>query len=119
MRLTALDELSERRAPDRVLGLAPDDYPPQYRRWRKQRAAHPYLALPGGESLADFTERADRACRTVDQLACDASGLLVAVSHRVLIGAVVALHEGVTEPDAVFTAASAFPLEPAALWPVR
>lgn len=133
----ALDDLAEWRAPDCVAGLTPDQYPPAYQQWRAQRTDQPDLALPGGESLTAFTARATRARQIVDDIASglahdlaravdgdaapdaapDGAGtVLVAVCHRVLIGAVAALHRGICDPGAVFTAATAFRLAPARWW---
>jgi broad specificity phosphatase PhoE len=112
----AADDLAEWRAPDCVLGLGPENYPPPYRHWRALRIRQPELALPGGESVAEFARRADRARRDVRRLVEDIGGPLVVVSHRVLIGAVAALDAGMIEPGAVFTAATACALAPAGVW---
>lgn len=114
-----LTDLAEWRAPDCVLGLAPDNYPPQYQRWRVLRAQQPETALPAGESLAAFTRRGDRVRCEIHQLAYETGGPLVVVSHRLLIGAVAALDTGILDPGAVFAAASAFTLAPAGVWRQR
>jgi probable phosphoglycerate mutase len=105
----------EWRAPDCVLGRAPGQYPPDYIAWREQRACNPDSALPGGESLRGFAERALEATTTAHDLATEHGPVLI-VSHRLLIGAVTGLHCGYRHPADVFNYASDFRLAPAHLW---
>jgi broad specificity phosphatase PhoE len=106
---------TEWRAPHAVLGLTPSQYPPDYLVWREQRTRNPDSALPGGESLRAFAERATLAASTARDLVAE-NGPMLIVSHRLLIGAVAALHDGVQHPAEVFRYASDFPLKPARLW---
>lgn len=115
---TTADPLSifeEWRAPDCVLGLAPVDYPRDYRMWRAVRARYPSSALPGGESLQAFATRAATANATAQALANEHGRVLV-VSHRVLIGAVAATVTGIRDPAEIFAYATGFELEPAGIW---
>jgi len=105
---------AEWRAPDCVLGITPDDYPPEYRRWRAARLYDPDSALPDGESLTAFHDRATHASSAHQRFA--AAGVTLIVSHRVLIGAVAAISTGVHGPADVFRQACAFPLDPAQVW---
>ncbi|MGH3570569.1 MAG: histidine phosphatase family protein [Pseudonocardiaceae bacterium] len=105
---------AEWRAPHCVLGLAPSQYPPDYITWRQQRADNPDSALPGGESLRAFTERALEAATIAGDLATEHGPVLI-VSHRLLIGAVVALHHGYRHNADIFSYASDFRLAPAQL----
>lgn len=110
-------EIVEWRAPDCVLGVAPEEYPPQYRHWRENREQRPRSALPGGESLSQFNERAARAAQVVRGYAERfGPGPVIAVSHKLLIGAIAAHHTGIHEPGAVFTHATSFALAPASVW---
>jgi len=106
---------AEWRAPDCVLGRAPNQYPPDYIAWREQRARNPDSALPGGESLRAFAERAHEAVTTAHDLAAEHGPVLI-VSHRLLIGAVAGLHRGYRHPADIFNFASDFRLAPAHLW---
>ncbi|MGL5864543.1 MAG: histidine phosphatase family protein [Dermatophilaceae bacterium] len=106
---------AEWRAPHCVLGLAPNRYPPEYITWRQQRADNPDSALPGGESLRTFAERALEAATIADDLTTEHGSVLI-VSHRLLIGAVAALHHGYLHPADIFGYASNFRLPPAQLW---
>lgn len=106
---------AEWRAPHAVLGLAPGQYPSDYVAWREQRTQNPGSALPGGESLRAFAERAVLAAATAHDLAAEHGPLLI-VSHRLLIGAVAALHHGVHQPVEIFGYASDFSIMPAQLW---
>ncbi|MGH3623272.1 MAG: histidine phosphatase family protein, partial [Sciscionella sp.] len=110
-----ISEFAEWRAPHYVLGLAPSQYPPDYITWRQQRADIPDSALPGGESLRGFTERALEAATIAGDLATEHDPVLI-VSHRLLIGAVAALHLGYRHPADIFGYASDFRLAPAQLW---
>lgn len=112
--LRAHSVLDEWRAPTCVLGRAPAQYPDAYEDWRLRRGQHPDEALPGGESLTAFRDRALEALDTAERLAHD-HGQLVVVSHRLLIGAVTALCSGTHDAAEVFEAARTFTLEPAAL----
>jgi broad specificity phosphatase PhoE len=116
---TALAEpdpaFAEWHAPHCVLGLGAADYPPEYRTWKAVRASHPDSALPGGESLAAFAERARVAAVRARELA-DHYGQVLVVSHRLLIGAVAAVEETAHEPAELFTAACTFELAPAQTW---
>ncbi|MGH3864108.1 histidine phosphatase family protein [Actinokineospora sp.] len=107
--------LAEWQAPHSVLGLAPNQYPPDYITWRKQRAHNPDSALPGGESLRAFADRAQEAENIAHSLAAEHGQVLI-VSHRLLIGAVAALHHGYSHSVDVFGYASDFRLAPAHLW---
>lgn len=110
-------EIVEWRAPACVLGVTPEEYPPQYQHWRENRAQRPHSALPGGESLSQFNDRAARAAQVVRGYAERfGPGAVIAVSHKLLIGAVAAHHTGIVEPSAVFTHASSFALAPASVW---
>jgi probable phosphoglycerate mutase len=101
-------------APACVLGLAPAQYPEDYKNWRRNRAQNPDAALPRGESLTAFRDRAINAIQSAERLQ-RTHGCLVIVSHRLLIGAVTALRSGTRDAAGVFEAASAFTLNPAAL----
>lgn len=103
------------RAPHCVLGRTPAQYPPNYRAWRDRRCHDLDSALPGGESLHVFTQRATEAAATASDLATKHGSVLV-VSHRLLIGAIAAIHTGHQEPVDVFSFARDFSLAPAALW---
>lgn len=106
---------AEWRAPDCVLGRSSHQYPPEYVAWREQRARNPDSALPGGESLRVFAERALEATTTAHDLAAEHGPVLI-VSHRLLIGAVAGLHRGYRHPADIFNYASDFRLAPAHLW---
>jgi probable phosphoglycerate mutase len=106
---------AEWRAPHCVLGLSPSEYPPDYVSWRLQRADNPDSALPGGESLLAFTERALEAAVIAGDLVMEHGPVLI-VSHRLLIGTVAALHDGYRDPASTFGYASDFSLAPAQLW---
>ncbi|RJQ66251.1 histidine phosphatase family protein [Pseudonocardiaceae bacterium YIM PH 21723] len=108
--------LREWQAPTCVLGLAPTQYPAQYRRWRSIRDTEPDTALPGGESLTAFVWRARAAAEAVENLAVTRGQSVLAVGHTLLIGAIGAIADGVTDPEAVFAAATCFTLTPAGLW---
>jgi len=101
-------------APACVLGLAPAQYPDAYKDWKRHRAQNPDDALPGGESLTAFRDRAIDAIQSAECLE-RTHGRLVVVSHRLLIGAVTALCSGTHDAAEVFDAARAFILKPAAL----
>jgi broad specificity phosphatase PhoE len=105
---------NEWRAPACVLGRTPAQYPDAYKEWRRHRARNPDDALPGGESLTAFRDRALDALQTAEHLA-RAHSRLVVVSHRLLIGAIAALRSGTYDAAEVFEAARAFTLRPAAL----
>ncbi|WP_298331073.1 histidine phosphatase family protein [Haloactinopolyspora sp.] len=105
----------EWRAPRCVLGLTASQYPPEYLAWRGQRAANPDSALPGGESLHAFAERAREAAAIADHLATE-HGTVLIVSHRLLIGAVAAHHHGHRRPADVFRRATDFQLAPGRPW---
>ncbi|MGH3466584.1 MAG: histidine phosphatase family protein [Thermocrispum sp.] len=108
-------EFAEWRAPYCVLGLTTTKYPPEYVIWREQRTHDPDSALPGGESLRVFTERAHEAAAVARDLATEHGPALV-VSHRLLIGAIAALHRGHRRPTDIFGFASNFRLAPSRLW---
>lgn len=110
-----ISAFAEWHAPHCVLGLAPDQYPPDYVAWRQQRAQHPDSALPGGESLRAFADRALQAASTAHDLTAEHSPLLI-VSHRLLIGAIAALHHGCRRPADIFSHATDFRLAAAHLW---
>lgn len=105
----------EWRAPDCVLGLASERYPDPYVRWRQQRDLRPNSALPGGESIREFAERAAEAAGLAQELAIE-HGAIVIVSHRLLIGAVAGLNQGIRNPAHLFRFATEFPLAPAGRW---
>lgn len=106
---------TEWRAPDCVLGLSAKSYPAVYRAWRERRAHRIDTALPGGESLRTFAARARDAHALTDDLAAH-YGRVLLVSHRVLIGAVAALHHERHQPAELFEHAVRFPLAPGHLW---
>jgi probable phosphoglycerate mutase len=110
-----ISAFAEWRAPHCVLGLAPNQYPADYIAWRNQRAHNPDSALPGGESLRAFGERALEAATIAHDLATQHGPVLI-VSHRLLIGAVAALANGYRRPADIFGHASDFRLAPAHLW---
>ncbi|MGW5052354.1 histidine phosphatase family protein [Actinokineospora sp. NPDC004072] len=110
-----ISAFAEWRAPHCVLGLASNQYPPDYITWRQQRADNPDSALPGGESLRAFAERALEAATIAGDLVTEYGPVLI-VSHRLLIGAVAALHLGYRHPADIFGCASDFRLAPAQLW---
>lgn len=115
--VTDVEELVEWRAPTCVLGVAPADYPPEYRHWRAHRENQPHTALPGGESLVGFSERAEHARCVAHRYAEEfGPGPVIAVSHQLLIGAVAAHRGGVHQPADVFAAATQFRLAPATVW---
>lgn len=109
---------AEWRAPHCVLGRTPADYPPEYLTWRTHRDHHPGSALPGGESVRAFADRAAEADAVATVLAAKHGSVLI-VSHRLLIGAVAAVHAGHRDPAIVFRHASDFCLPPAHLWAPR
>ncbi|CAM2815348.1 Fructose-2,6-bisphosphatase [Saccharomonospora xinjiangensis] len=98
-----------------MLGLTPNQYPPDYITWRQQRADNPDSALPGGESLRAFAERALEVSTIAGDLATEHGPVLI-VSHRLLIGAVAALHLGYRHAADIFSYATDFRLAPAQLW---
>jgi probable phosphoglycerate mutase len=106
---------TEWRAPHCVLGRTAAEYPPAYQLWRQQRTHVPDGALPGGESLAAFADRARYAATVADDLAARQGPILI-VSHRLLIGAIAALHYGHQHPADIFDFASGFRLAPAHTW---
>lgn len=106
---------AEWRAPDCVLGRAPGQYPPDYVTWRERRERDPDSALPGGESLRAFAERAAEATTIAHALVTEHGPVLI-VSHRLLIGAVAALHQGYQHPAEIFNYAKDFRLDPTHLW---
>jgi broad specificity phosphatase PhoE len=97
-----------------VLGLAPAQYPDAYEDWKRHRVQNPDDALPGGESLTAFRDRALDAIQSAEHLA-RTHGHLVVVSHHLLIGAVTALRSGTHDAAGVLDAAHTFILKPAAL----
>lgn len=105
-------------APHCVLGRAATQYPPDYLTWREQRTHEPDSALPGGESLRAFAARALDADTLARDLATE-HGLVLIVSHRLLIGAVAALHAGHRHPADVFGHATHFRLSPAQPWTLQ
>lgn len=102
----------EWRAPTCVLGREPAQYPDAYINWRLVRSKRPEIALPGGESLVEFSHRAENALTEALLLAERAPYVLV-VSHRLLIGAVAALRAGSTDPAKTFEHARNYALAPA------
>ena len=110
-----ISTFAEWRAPHCVLGRTPRQYPSEYITWREQRVHNPDSALPGGESLRAFAERAFQAATVAHNLAPE-NGPVLIVSHRLLIGAVAALHHGYQHPADIFGFASNFRLAPAHLW---
>jgi probable phosphoglycerate mutase len=110
-----LSAFAEWQAPHCVLGRTPGQYPPDYITWREQRANEPDSVLPGGESLRAFTQRAREAATIARDLAIR-NGPVLIVSHRLLIGAVAALHRGYQEPGDIFSYARDFRLAPAQIW---
>ncbi len=105
---------AEWRAPHCVLGRTAPQYPPDYLIWREQRARELDSTLPGGESLRAFAERALDAA-IARGLAAE-NGPVLIVSHRLLIGAIAALHLGYQHPADLFGFTSDFHLAPAHLW---
>lgn len=110
-----IDTFSEWKAPQCVLGLSPNRYPPEYLAWRQQRGTDTATALAGGESLELFAERAQAAATVANSLAMRRGPLLV-VSHRLLIGAIAALESNLRDAAEIFTFAAGFRLRPAAVW---
>ena len=96
-----------------VLGLAPAQYPDDYQNWRCRRSRNPDEALPSGESLTAFRDRAADAIRAAERLG-RTHGRILVVSHRLLIGAATALRSGTHDAAEVFDAARAFTLNHAA-----
>lgn len=114
--LTPADStFDEWRAPTCVLGRSPAQYPDAYVEWRSRRTTEPKSALPGGESLVEFHGRAHRAMAAASVLA-EAGEPVVIVSHRLLIGAIAAISEGIDDPVALFDHARQFELRPAETW---
>lgn len=107
----------EWRAPTCVLGRTPAQYPDAYIDWRLLRSRRPETSLPGGESLIDFSRRAEDALDEAMRLAEQETYVLI-VSHRLLIGAVAALHDGVVDPAQTFDRARNYALAPAAMMPM-
>lgn len=103
----------EWRAPTCVLGRAPAQYPDAYLDWRLVRSTRPETALPGGESLVDLSRRAGDAL-TEALLLTEQAPFAIVVSHRLLIGAVVARRNGDTDPAKTFEHARNYALPPAA-----
>lgn len=110
-----ISAFAEWRAPRCVLSRTSSQYPPDYLAWRKRRAHDPDSALPGGESLRAFAERAAEAATIAHDLATE-NGTVLIVSHRVFIGAIAALHHGYRHPADIFGFASDFRIAPARLW---
>jgi broad specificity phosphatase PhoE len=110
-----LSAFAEWQAPHCVLGRTPSQYPPDYIAWREQRTNIPDSALSGSESLHAFTQRAREAATIASDLATE-NGPVLIVSHRLLIGAVAALHRGYQHPGDIFSYARDFRLAPAQLW---
>jgi broad specificity phosphatase PhoE len=106
---------AEWRAPYCVLGHTPTQYPPEYRAWREQRTHDLDRTLPGGESLRALADRTAEAATVARDLATE-NGPVLIVSHRLLIGAVAALHLGYRQPADIFGFASDFRIGPAHLW---
>jgi broad specificity phosphatase PhoE len=106
---------AEWHAPYCVLGRTSNQYPPDYLAWRERRSHELGSALPGGESLSRFADRAVEAMAVAGGLARDNGAILIA-SHRLLIGAVAALHNGYWHPADIFGFAGDFRLAPAHLW---
>ena len=75
--LPPIPAFTEWRAPTCVLGLGPDEYPANYRVWRTERGSAPDSALPGGDNLRAFAERAAVAAALAHGLAEDNGRLLV------------------------------------------
>lgn len=108
---------TEWQAPPCVHRMTPSQYPPEYLAWRRQRGGHPDSTLPGGESLRSFANRAMTAAETACRMSRKHGAVLV-VSHRLLIGAVAAVHAGHRQPAEIFEYARTFSILPARLWPV-
>lgn len=106
---------AEWQAPYCVLGRTPAQYPPEYQSWRVQRAHDPDSALPGGESLRAFANRAGEALAIAHDIAGQNGSVLI-VSHRLLIGVIAALSVGYRQPTEIFGFASDFRIDPARLW---
>jgi broad specificity phosphatase PhoE len=111
----AVAAFAEWQAPECVLGRTVAEYPRDYLQWRDQRRRDPHSALAGGESLSAFARRATVAGTVAGSLTA-VGGLVLIVSHRLLIGAIAALHLGYRDPADIFDFATAFSLAPARLW---
>ncbi len=92
--------LAEWRAPSMVIGHTPDTYPAVYRAWREQRRADPSLACGDGESLADLYDRANRCADYLTQVRRGQEGDVLAISHRVLLGALACFDTRSQNPEA-------------------
>jgi broad specificity phosphatase PhoE len=109
------DVLREWAAPRCVLGRSSRHYPPHYRAWQEARLHDVDATLPGGESLRAVRDRAAAAHQHINNLTKQHGPILV-VSHRILIGCVAAITEGILDPAEIFTRARESHLAHAGLW---
>lgn len=91
--------LAEWRAPGMVIGHTPDTYPPEYRAWRERRATNPSLVCGDGESLTELYDRAGRCADYIAEVREGQNGDVLAVSHRVLLGALTRLDTRWQNPE--------------------
>lgn len=94
--------LAEWRAPSMVIGHTADTYPPEYRTWRAQRSANPSLTCGDGESLAELYDRASRCAEYLADVRRGQNGDVLAVSHSVLLSALICLDSRPQNPEGVF-----------------
>jgi broad specificity phosphatase PhoE len=85
---------AEWQAPSSLHGLGPDNYPPEYAQWRRQRYDHPEQPFEDGESLTDLHQRVDRAAAV---LAEQPPGTTLLVAHAVFLGVLTRLTHSPTE----------------------
>lgn len=86
--------LAEWRAPSIVIGHTPETYPPEYRAWREQRTANPSLTCGDGESLTELHQRASRCANYLRAMIESHDGVILAVSHKLLLGMLIHLAAG-------------------------
>lgn len=91
--LTKMPALREWRPPGCVYGKSPEEYDEDYRTWRYARTQDPALAYQDGESLLNLHTRAATVVLGLRLLA-QSTGPLLAISHKVLLGVIVARHDG-------------------------
>lgn len=103
--LGEMPSLAEWRPPSCVYGKSPDEYDDAYRAWRYARVREPELAYEDGESLLELHVRAGLVVRDLAQLAAQ-HGPLLAVSHKVLPGVILARELG---PGEAFNRATTEP----------
>lgn len=95
---------SEWRPPRLMVDVPPIEEPWFYDAWRSHRLAYPNSTFDHSESVAAFARRAQLALSLASSAAVD-GGTIVVVSHKVLIGAVAAIHGGARGASEIFESA--------------